>query len=138
MLIIYTDGASLNNPGHSGIGVVIYKDDVRIEELSEYTGIGTNNVAEYSAVIRALETVHNLGEMEVHIKSDSQLLVRQLNKDYKVRDGELITLNKKVEKLCAGLKVTFEHIPREHNDEADKLSKEGAELGRRRLNENIK
>ena len=138
MLIIYADGASLNNPGPMGIGVVVYKDNVRIEELSDYVGIGTNNVAEYTAVIRALETVHNMGELEAHIKSDSQLLVRQLNKEYKVRDQELLGLHKKLDKLCAGLKVTFEHIPREHNTEADKLSKEGAEVGRRRLNENIK
>ncbi|MBI5228278.1 ribonuclease HI family protein [Candidatus Micrarchaeota archaeon] len=130
MLIIYTDGASLNNPGPMGIGVVVYRDDIVVEELSEYIGVGTNNVAEYTAVIRALETVHGMGELEAHIKSDSQLLVRQLNKEYKVRDQELLMLHKKVEKLCAGLKVTFEHIPREHNKEADKLSKEGAEIGR--------
>jgi ribonuclease HI len=132
MLLIFTDGASLGNPGPMGIGVVIYRDGIRVEELSEYIGDGTNNVAEYSAVIKALETVHGMGEMEAHIKSDSQLIVRQLNGEYKVRDPELRPLKRRVEDLCRGIRVHFEHIPREHNEEADALSKEGAELGRKR------
>jgi len=115
-----------------GIGIVIYKDGIRIEELSEYIGNGTNNIAEYSAVIKALETVHRMGEMEAHVKCDSQLVVRQLNGDYKVRDIELRDLKRKVDALCHGIKVHFEHIPREHNSEADSLSKEGAEIGKRR------
>jgi len=132
MIIIFTDGASLGNPGPMGIGIVIYRDGVRVEELSEYLGHGTNNIAEYSAVIKALETAHSMGETEVHVKSDSQLVVRQLNNEYKVRDLELQPLKKRVEHLCTGLKVQFEHIPREKNGEADELSKEGAELGRKR------
>ncbi|MEW6035668.1 MAG: ribonuclease HI family protein [Candidatus Micrarchaeota archaeon] len=132
MLVIFTDGASLGNPGPMGIGVVIYRDGLRIEELSEYIGQGTNNIAEYTAVIRALETIHELGEMEAHVKSDSQLIVRQLNGEYKVRDPELRPLKERVEHLCKGLKVSFEHIPREKNAEADELSKEAAELGRKR------
>lgn len=133
MIIVYTDGACLGNPGEMGIGIVIYRDEVRIEELSETLGYGTNNIAEYTAVIRALETAHSLGETEIHIKSDSQLLVRQLNEEYKVRDPVLVDLKQKISKLRVGLKITFEHIAREHNKEADKLSKEAAELGKRRL-----
>lgn len=132
MLQIFTDGASLGNPGPMGIGVVIYRDGIRVEELAEYIGNGTNNVAEYTAVIRALETAHALGDMEAHLKSDSQLLVRQLNGEYKVRDPKLRPLKRKVEDLCYGIKVHFEHIPREHNSEADALSKEGAEIGKKR------
>ena len=132
MLVIFTDGASLGNPGPMGIGVVIYKDGVRVEELEEYIGDGTNNIAEYTAVIRALETAHSMGDMDVHLKSDSQLLVRQLNGEYRVRDPGLKPLKEKVDHLCHGLKVHFEHIPREKNGEADALSKEAAELGRRR------
>ena len=132
MLIIFTDGASLGNPGPMGIGVVVYKDGIRVEELSEYIGTGTNNIAEYTAVIKALETVHSMGETEAHIKSDSQLIVRQLNGEYKVRDPNLLKLKRKVEELCHGLSVHFEHIPREHNDEADALSKEGAQIGKKR------
>jgi ribonuclease HI len=132
MLVIFTDGASLGNPGPMGIGVVIYRDGFVIEELSEYLGHGTNNIAEYTAVIRALETVHELGDSEAHIKSDSQLVVRQLNGEYKVRDLELRPLKERIEHLCKGLRVRFEHIPREKNNEADKLSKEAAGLGRKR------
>jgi len=132
MLVIFTDGACLGNPGPMGIGVAIYRDGVRIEELSEYLGDGTNNVAEYTAVIRALETVHELGEIEVQVKSDSLLLVRQLNGEYKVRDLKLRPLKEKIDHLCRNIKVKFEHIPREHNQEADALSKEAAELGKKR------
>lgn len=130
MLIIYTDGASLGNPGPMGIGIVIYKGKLRVEELSEYIGIGTNNIAEYTAVIKALETARRMGGREVHIKSDSLLVVKQLNHEYRVKDPKLRPLKRKVEELAKGLEVHFEHIPREKNTAADKLSKEGAELGK--------
>ncbi|MEW6722523.1 MAG: ribonuclease HI family protein [Candidatus Micrarchaeota archaeon] len=132
MLVAYTDGASFGNPGPMGIGIVIYRDGIIVEELSEYIGRGTNNIAEYTAIVKALETAHAMGETEVHIKSDSQLIVRQLNGEYKVRDPGLRPLHERVLHLCRGLKAHFEHIPREHNKEADKLSKEAATLGRRR------
>ena len=132
MLVIYTDGASLGNPGPMGIGIVVYREGIRVEELSEYIGKGTNNIAEYTAVIRALETAHSMGEMEVHIKSDSQLVIRQLNNEYKVKDQKLRPLKRRVDELChSRMKVTFEHIPREKNTEADALSKEAAKRGER-------
>jgi ribonuclease HI len=132
MLVIFTDGCCLGNPGPMGIGVVIYRDGVRVEELDEFLGAGTNNIAEYTAVIRALEIAHGMGESEVHVKSDSQLLIKQLNNEYKVKDQKLKPLKERAEALCRGLKVRFEHIPREKNKEADALSKEAAELGRKR------
>jgi ribonuclease HI len=135
MLIVYTDGASLGNPGPMGIGIVIYKDGVVVEELSEYIGDGTNNMAEYTAVIKALETAHGMGELEVHVKSDSELVVRQLNNEYKVKDPKLIPLKKQIDRLRTGIKVSFEHIGREKNKIADRLSKEGAEIGRIRESE---
>lgn len=135
MLVIFTDGASLGNPGPMGIGIVIYRDGLMIEQLSEYIGEGTNNIAEYRAVIKALETAHSMGETEVHLKSDSELIVRQLNNEYKVRDPKLVPLKRQIDRLRAHLDVKFEHIPRERNSEADKLSKESAELGRRREHE---
>jgi ribonuclease HI len=132
MLVAYTDGASLGNPGPMGIGIVIYRDGIVVEELSEYIGQGTNNIAEYTAIIKALETAHAMGETEVHVKSDSQLIVRQLNGEYKVKDPGLRPLHERVVRICKGLNARFEHIPREHNKEADRLSKDAAELGRRR------
>jgi ribonuclease HI len=118
-----------------GIGIAIYRDGLLVEELSEYIGKGTNNMAEYIAVIKALETAHSMGEMDVHIKSDSQLVIRQLNNEYRVNDLKLKPLKKRIEQLCRGIKVHFEHIPREHNKEADKLSKEAAGLGQKREKE---
>ncbi len=130
MLTIYTDGASLGNPGPMGIGIVIYKEGVRAEELSEYLGEGTNNIAEYTAVLRALETAVRMGEREVHLKSDSQLVVRQLNNEYKVKDEKLKEIKKKIDAIRSDMDVTFEHIPREKNEEADALSKSAATRGR--------
>jgi len=130
MLTIYTDGASLGNPGPMGIGVVIYKGETRAEELSEYLGEGTNNIAEYTAVLRALETAVRMGEREVHLKSDSQLVVRQLNNEYKVKDEKLKEIKKKIDAIRSDMDVTFEHIPREKNEEADALSKSAASRGR--------
>jgi ribonuclease HI len=130
MLTIYTDGASLGNPGPMGIGIVIYRGETRVEELSEYLGNGTNNIAEYTAIIRALETARRMGESEIHLKSDSQLVIRQVNNEYKVKDPKLKPLKKNIERLCEGLQVFFEHIPREKNEEADELSKQGAKRGR--------
>ncbi len=134
-LTIFTDGASLGNPGPMGIGVVAYLHGKKMKEISEYIGEGTNNIAEYTALIRALEFAVEFakesGEKEVHIKADSQLIIRQMSGQYKVRDERLKKLNMKAVSLCLGLHVKFEHIPREKNEEADVLSKEGAEMGKR-------
>jgi ribonuclease HI len=128
-LIIFTDGASLGNPGPMGIGVVAFRHGKKIREIGEHIGNGTNNIAEYTAVIRALEFANGEGEKQVHIKSDSQLVVRQMNGEYKVKDEKLKPLKSRAEALCAGITVKFEHIPREQNSEADALSKAAAEEG---------
>ena len=126
-LTIYVDGACFGNPGPMGIGAVIYKDRKKIKEISEFLGNGTNNIAEYTAAIRVLEEAHKLKEKNVHIKSDSMLFVKQLQGKYKVKAPHLKELNRKVHALCLDLNVTFEHIPREQNEEADALSKEAIE-----------
>lgn len=123
MLTIYTDGACFGNPGPMGIGVVVYKGKTKVMELSEYAGEGTNNIAEYLALIRALETAKKLGEKEVHIRTDSQLLARQISGEYKVKDRKLKPLKAKADDLMLGMKVKVEHIEREKNEEADELSK---------------
>ena len=131
-LIIFTDGCSLGNPGPMGIGVVAYRFGKKVREIGEHIGEGTNNVAEYTAAIRALEFARKEGEREVRIRADSQLLVRQLNGEYRVRDAKLKPLKRRIEELCSGMSVAFEHIPREQNEEADALSKKGAEEGKRK------
>ncbi len=124
MLTIYTDGASSGNPGPMGIGVAMWKDGKLVKELSEYIGRGTNNFAEYTAVLRALEEAKKLGEHAITLKSDSELVIKQLNGEYKIKNKELKQLKHKVELLASSLSISFEHIPREHNATADKLSKQ--------------
>jgi len=123
MLIIYTDGACFGNPGPMGIGVVVYKGHKKIMEISEYAGEGTNNRAEYLALIRALEIAKKLEEKEVLIRTDSQLIERQIKGHYKVKNAGLKPLKAKADKLMSELKVEVEHVTREKNEEADELSK---------------
>lgn len=124
MLTIYTDGASSGNPGPMGIGIVIWRNDEKIKEISEYIGPGTNNIAEYSAVLRALEEAKHIGEKEIIIKTDSELIVKQFKGEYKIKNKGLKPLKQKIDGLCLSLHVSFQHIPRERNKRADYLSKQ--------------
>ncbi|MEM4208082.1 MAG: ribonuclease HI family protein [Candidatus Bilamarchaeaceae archaeon] len=123
MLYVYIDGACFGNPGPMGIGVVIYKNKHKIKEISEYLGEGTNNIAEYNALIRALEEIKKFGESKALIRTDSQLLANQMSGLYKVKNHNLKILKSKADKLLRGMDVKIEHIPREHNTIADNLSK---------------
>lgn len=132
-LIIYTDGASRGNPGKAGIGIVIYKinpdsgsDPTLLEEVSEYIGETTNNVAEYIALKRALERAITYNPKEAIFKLDSELLVRQLNKEYRIKSQNIIPLYKEVAELLKKLAdCKIIHIPREENSYADKLANKG-------------
>ncbi len=123
MLIIYIDGACLGNPGPMGIGVLVYKGRTKQMEVSEYVGEGTNNIAEYLSFIRALEIADKMGESEVHIRTDSQLLERQIKGEYKVKNAGLKPLKKRADQLMENLKVKIEHVKREENARADELAK---------------
>lgn len=124
-LQIYIDGASKGNPGKSGAGIVIYHDGCVIKKISNYIGYATNNVAEYSALIYALEEAHVLKAKSLEINTDSQLLARQLNKIYKVRHvGIKNFYNRAVHLLTNFEKVVINHIRREENALADKLATE--------------
>jgi ribonuclease HI len=122
-LVIHTDGGARNNPGPAGIGVVVFDENKKIiKEISEYIGETTNNQAEYKAVIRALEEAKKLGAEYLEFYLDSELVVRQFNHIYKVRDKDLAPLFIKVYNLAQGFKkVTFKHVMRERNKEADAL-----------------
>ncbi len=133
MIIAYCDGACQGNPGPMGIGVVILKENKKIKELSEFIGMGTNNIAEYTAVLRALEEIKKLDENEVLIRSDSQLIIRQLNNEYKVKELHLKELKRKIDVYRSSLHIRFEHVPREKNTDADLLSKEAIEKALRFL-----
>ena len=123
-LIIYTDGASSGNPGPAAIGAVIQDGQGRvISRISRRIGYTTNNQAEYRAIITALEEAVRLGAREVDIKSDSELVVKQLKGRYRVKKATLRPLYQKVVQLIGSLEAfTIAHIPREQNREADRLA----------------
>ncbi len=127
-LLIYTDGASSGNPGHSGIGIIIYdKDDRVVGRISSYIGINTNNFAEYTALIRALKIAIYYKTKDLKIRTDSELMVKQIKGDYKVTSDnikplyeEAVMLKKKVNSF------RIEHIPRALNEKADHLATKAA------------
>jgi ribonuclease HI len=135
-LFIYTDGASRNNPGEAGIGVVIKNDrGETIGTISEYLGVATNNVAEYTAVIRGLEAAPKFAPEEVNFLLDSLLVVQQMAGKFKIKHPGLIPLYKEAQLLCRkipGGKVTFQHIRRELNSEADALANEAIDKKHKR------
>ena len=122
-LIIYTDGGARGNPGPAGIGVVIYDAHKKIlKKIGEVIDFTTNNQAEYQALIRALGVAGQLGAEEVECFLDSELVVKQLQGLYKVRDPGLQPLAAKVLAQTAEFsQIKFRHIPREQNKLADQL-----------------
>ena len=122
-LQLYIDGASKGNPGHSGIGVIILKDGQTVKNLSHYIGKATNNAAEYTALIFGLQEGLLLKAEELTIYTDSELLYKQVNGLYKVRDANIACLYNQAMRLMKGFKkVSVNHIPREQNSGADKLA----------------
>ena len=123
MLTVYVDGASKGNPGPASIGIVFYLDGEIVEEVSESLGNKTNNFAEYTALIRALEISLEKGYKTIEIKSDSELVVKQINKLYKVKDCDIKELFDKANNLIKQFSLfKIVHIPREENLKADKLA----------------
>ncbi|MFC1640624.1 ribonuclease HI family protein [Patescibacteria group bacterium] len=118
----YSDGGSRNNPGPAGIGgVLLGEDDEIIESLSEYIGTATNNEAEYQALIHMLELAIEQNTDQLDCFLDSELVVRQAKGEYRVKDAKLKPLFVKLKQLEAVLPVvTYNHVPREENEEADK------------------
>ncbi len=125
---LYTDGASKGNPGNAGIGAVIKKDGYPIEEISRYIGVATNNIAEYTALIEGLEKLKEMGIKKVKAFSDSELVVKQINGIYSIKNAELKKLHGRFKEIASYFdSFTIEHIPREQNKEADRLSKRAAD-----------
>ena len=123
-VVIYADGASLGNPGLAAIGATIKDEQGRlIASISQGIGRTTNNQAEYRAVIAALEKATRLGAKEVAINLDSQLVVRQIKGEYRVKKAALKPLYQRVKQLQSRLEsFTITHIPRQQNQEADRLA----------------
>lgn len=124
MYYLYVDGASRGNPGPSAIGVVIEAEyGYVIDMWGDYIGIATNNVAEYMALIRGMEKLLELKIREVKIFSDSELLVKQLNGEYRVKDKKLRKLFVRVKELEKEFNtILYQHIPRDRNTRADSLA----------------
>lgn len=132
---IFTDGGSRNNPGDAGLGAYIVRDGIVLAELSEYLGKQTNNFAEYTAVIRALEwcVENGLSGEVLSCKMDSKLVVEQVQGRWKVKEPTLRPLVARVQELAAQFPtVTFAHIPREQNKEADRLANDAMDRGQSR------
>jgi ribonuclease HI len=127
-IVIHTDGGSRGNPGPAAIGVTCDDQDQNLFEISEYIGETTNNVAEYTAVIKALEKVIDLKikAQKVLFVLDSELIVKQLLGQYKIKDSKLKELNSQVQTLKSQLKTQgtefrIKHVLRDENKMADKL-----------------
>lgn len=127
----FIDGASSGNPGDAGIGIVVYKDGEEVVRESKYIGKETNNVAEYTALLTMLEMLENHGIKEIEVFSDSELMVRQLSGEYKVKNEGLKPLFMRALAHKKKIKYSVVHVGREKNVEADKLAKKGSERGRR-------
>ena len=129
-LIVYTDGGSRGNPGPAGIGVVIFDSKKKkLKEFYKYLGETTNNNAEYNALIQGLEEAKNLGADEVVVKLDSELVVKQLNGEYRVKNSDIKPLFEKTVSVLKNFKsFEIQHIDREKNKEADKLANKAINL----------
>lgn len=130
-VIVHSDGGARGNPGPSAIGVVIEKEDGEvIEEISEAIGDTTNNIAEYTAVLRGLQVLEVLfgakvADMEIDWRLDSELVVKQLAGEYKVKNPGLRPLYEEIRDLRARFPhLTLKHVRREENKEADRLVNE--------------
>jgi ribonuclease HI len=128
-LILHTDGGARGNPGPAAIGVVIEIESEGKTELlaqvGETIGIASNNVAEYRAIIRGLEEAQRLGAHTVTCLLDSLLVVEQLNGNYRVKSPDMKPLHARVQELRQRFAlVTFQHVSREQNEEADRLLNE--------------
>ena len=131
-LIIHSDGGARGNPGPAGIGVVINDEKGKlVAEISLFLGVSTNNQAEYRALIAGLEKAVELGADSVDCYLDSELVVKQINHEYKVKNKELAPLFLKVYNLLTKFKsYNFRHVPREQNKEADCLANEAMDRGK--------
>jgi probable phosphoglycerate mutase len=119
------DGGSRGNPGPAGYGVRIERDDGAIVELKASLALATNNVAEYQGLLAALRWGAAEGVSALHIRSDSELLVKQMKGQYRVKNAGLQPLYEEARALARRIgRVTFEHVRRELNKDADRLANE--------------
>jgi ribonuclease HI len=133
--VLFTDGAARGNPGPAGIGAVLKRNDGdTISEISDYIGETTNNVAEYRALIAGVDRAFACGVRELEVRADSELLIKQLQGQYQVRNAKLKPLyHRALELLARFSRVRLVHVRREFNSEADRLANHGIDRARREL-----
>jgi ribonuclease HI len=124
MIVAYIDGGARGNPGPAGYGVRI-EDEIGgvITELNGFLGSATNNVAEYNGLLAALRYARDHGHRKVRIKSDSELLVKQMRGEYRVKNAGLQPLYQQAQALAGAFeRIVYEHVRREQNKDADRLA----------------
>jgi|UniRef100_A0A6C0IMF9 ribonuclease HI len=126
---LYFDGCSKGNPGRAGAGYVIYKDDEEISYKSTYVGDKeTNNKAEYTGAFEGLRYAVENNIKCIHVKGDSNLVIKQLTGEYKVKSENIMSIYRATKQLCAQFDIiTFEHVYRKDNARADHLANLGLE-----------
>ncbi|MDO8520112.1 MAG: ribonuclease HI family protein [Deltaproteobacteria bacterium] len=130
--ILYSDGASRGNPGESGAGAFLRNEKGEEIELVKYLGSRTNNQAEYEGLILGLEKLVSLKAKKVEIRADSELMIRQLQGKYRVKNPDLQVLFTKAGALLKHFdEVALKHVPREQNLDADRLSNEAIDSHRK-------
>jgi ribonuclease HI len=121
---VYIDGASSGNPGDAGVGIIFTQGEETLKNISRYIGQQTNNVAEYTALVLALQEALAMKTGTVRVFSDSELLCRQIKGEYKVRSDNIRALFSQAVRLIQEFdRFSVHHIPREQNRGADKLAK---------------
>ena len=130
-LIAHVDGGSHGSPGPSGIGLVIQKPDGRTIRIARWIGHHDNNVAEYAALLEALQFAVDLKAKALRVYTDSQLVVKQMNGEYACRSPRLYSLHWTCRKLARSLDFRIAHIPRESNQEANRLANHAVRFPRR-------
>jgi ribonuclease HI len=133
VITAYFDGGARGNPGPAGFGVYIVDDGGQVlAEIAEGIGVATNNVAEYRGLLAALGWAVDHGVTALHVRGDSLLLVQQMRGIYRVKNEGLLPLYREARHLCARIgPVTFEHVPRDQNKQADRLSNIGMDQNAR-------
>ena len=133
-LVAYIDGGARGNPGPAGYGVFITRagagpDDPPVAELYGFLGVATNNTAEYAALLALLEHAGALTPESLTIRSDSELLIKQMKGEYRVKDPKLRILHAEAKRLLTAFgRIVLEHVPRERNKDADALANKAMDL----------
>ncbi len=125
-LIAYVDGGSHGNPGPSGIGVIIEASEGETIRIAKWIGHQDNNVAEYLALLEALQHAVAVNASALHVFSDSEVIVKQMTGEYACRSPRLHSLNWTCRKLARSIDFSIAYIPREHNREANRLALKAA------------